>query len=630
MNKDKIWYHGTPDVRNLENEGGFTKKYIDISFVDDIKAWKEKQEILKSTRERGDDDVYFKTLDTVGELKKYTKIRKPIFLTDVYSVAKTYADPHRAFDYQEAVEKVLKVKVKEGKGVTIIAPNSRFRFIDIEKVKNGFINSGVNKNELEEIIEKLNYAEGVDSGIRTDSIAAIGEWLGFDYIDVVGVLDSYRGGNTKSTVRMVFNPSDITIIKDNVLKEFEEYINLHLRYLNESDEPSPTFEWDIAKEKIKKSQKHIKNTNEAKEYLKNFIQKIKNLPIKFKSRLIKIAIGFLFVFLGYNNTVEIVKEDIPELIEVVEEYLEEKVEEVQVFNAPTKSSIELKNFLKYEEGSIKHKGEPVLKAYKLGDGMITVGWGHAEKISKSKFKKGQIITKETAEELLNNDIKDAEKYLNNILNNWKEQGIQYDINQGMYDVMVSLIFNMGIGNFKKSEFIQLVKNGQYDLAKEKILTTNVTWPGHKPRREKESEMFDYNNNLNKKLIALNEFSITKTKNKIIDDFQNIIKGLKQQNSETKSAFKKISQYSKGEIELTSEDKKEIGNTIKNLLKTSGYISILALPGGSVFALLLKALKLNKYILPPAFINENKSKNKNDNKLLSENYKNRLKKLAGIK
>jgi lysozyme len=627
MNKEKVWYHGTPDVRNIENEGGFTQKYIDINFVEDIELWKEKQQVLKAARESGNEKEYFKILDTVDDLRKYTKIRKPIFLTDVYSVAKTYADPHRAFDYQESVEKVLKVKVREGKGVTINAPNSRFRFIDIKKVKSGFINAGVDENDLEEIIEKLNYAEGVESGIRTDNIAAIGEWLGFDFIDVVGVLDSYRGGTTKSIVRMVFNPSDITIIKDDILKEFEDYINLHLKYLNESDEPSPTFEWDIAKEKIKKSQKHIKNTNEAKEYLKNFIQKIKNLPIKFKSRLIKIAIGFLFIFLGYNNTMEVVNEDVPELKEVVEEYLKKEIEEVEIFNSPTKSSLELKNFLKYEEGSIKHKGEPVLTAYKLGDGMITAGWGHAEKISKSKFKKGQTITIEKAEELLNQDINDAEIYLNNILNNWKEQKIQYDINQGMYDAMVSLIFNMGIGNFKKSEFIKLVKNGQYDLAKEKILTTNVTWPGHKPRREKESEMFDINNNLNNKLIALNEFSITKTKNKIIDDFQNIIKGLKQQNSETRAAFKKIAQYSKGEIKLNSEDKKEIGNTLKNLLKTSGYLGMLALPGGSVFALLLKALKLNKYILPPAFTKENKPEN---NKIISESYKSRLKKLAGIK
>lgn len=411
------------------------------------------------------------------------------------------------------------------------------------------------------------------------------------------------------------------------LIEFEEYINLNLKYLNESDEPSPTFEWDIAKDKIEKSQKNIKNSNQAKEYLKNFIKKIKNLPIKVKSKLLKIAISFLFVFLGYNNILEIINKEAPELIEVVEEYKENKE---KIFNSPKKSSEQLKEFLKYEEGSAKEKGEPVLVGYNLGDGMITIGWGHAEKISNSKFKKGQKITKKEAEKLLEQDIKEAEIYLNKILNNWKDKGIQYDINQGMYDAMISLIFNMGIGNFRTSEFIQLVKQGKYNLAKEKILKTNVTWAGHKYRREKEYEMFKVKDDLNNETISLNESSIKKIKNKIIDDFQNVISGLKKQNSETKIAFKKMLKYSKGEIKLNSEDKKEIGNTLKNLLKTSGYIGILALPGGSVFAILLKVLRLNKYILPPAFINEDEEKITNNKKTLTENYKNRLKKLAGIK
>ena len=79
--------------------------------------------------------------------------------------------------------------------------------------------------------------------------------------------------------------------------------------------------------------------------------------------------------------------------------------------------------------------------------------------------------------------------MNRILDSWEEQGIKVEITQGMYDAMVSMIFNMGIGNFRTSEFIQLVKQGRYDEAKEKIKTTNVTYPGHKPRREKESNIF---------------------------------------------------------------------------------------------------------------------------------------------
>ena len=59
----------------------------------------------------------------------------------------------------------------------------------------------------------------------------------------------------------------------------------------------------------------------------------------------------------------------------------------------------------------------------------------------------------------------------------------------MYDAMVSMIFNMGIGNFRLSDFIQMVKRGEYKEAQDSIKKTNVTYPGHKPRREKESKMF---------------------------------------------------------------------------------------------------------------------------------------------
>jgi len=210
---EDVWYHGTPDVRDIEKEGGFTQKHINIDYVEDIDEWNRRQNLLKTARESGDENQYFKILDTIGELRKNAKIRKPIFLTNVYSVAKTYSDKP-AFDYQNAEEKVLKVKVNSGNGVIINAPGQRFRFIDIEPVRRGFINAGVDPDNLDAIIAKLNYATDSSKGIRTDDIAAIGDWFGFDYIDVIGVLDSYQGGSTRSTVRMVFDPADITIMKD--------------------------------------------------------------------------------------------------------------------------------------------------------------------------------------------------------------------------------------------------------------------------------------------------------------------------------------------------------------------------------------------------------------------------------
>lgn len=222
--ENNVWYHGTPDVRELQQDGGFTQRHIDIEYVEDIDKWNNTQEALRIARENNNDKEYSSLLGSIKGLRKKATIRKPIFVTDIYSVAKTYADPKRAFDYQNSVDKVLKVSTKGNKGITINAPGSRFRFIDIKNVKQGFMNAGVSEEEFDNIAAQLNFALGVEKGIKTNSIAAIADWLGFDYVDVVGVLDSYHGGSTKSTVRMIFDPNNIEMLKESDRENLRESI----------------------------------------------------------------------------------------------------------------------------------------------------------------------------------------------------------------------------------------------------------------------------------------------------------------------------------------------------------------------------------------------------------------------
>ena len=98
-----------------------------------------------------------------------------------------------------------------------------------------------------------------------------------------------------------------------------------------------------------------------------------------------------------------------------------------------------------------------------------------------------------AEELLKDDVIDAEDILNEILDDWESQGIKPKITQGMYDAMTSMIFNMGRKGFRTSDFIQLVKQGRIEDAKKEILNTSShlfdAYPGLKKRREKEAKMF---------------------------------------------------------------------------------------------------------------------------------------------
>ena len=48
--------------------------------------------------------------------------------------------------------------------------------------------------------------------MTAETLGIIAQFMGFDIVDVLGVLDSYHGGSIKSTVRMVFDPSRIKII----------------------------------------------------------------------------------------------------------------------------------------------------------------------------------------------------------------------------------------------------------------------------------------------------------------------------------------------------------------------------------------------------------------------------------
>lgn len=208
VKQNNVWYHGTYDLRQLKS--GFVNNEIEVSYIVDIDRYDMLQTELKKYTNK--EQKYFTILDDIGELHKQYKFNSPVFLTNIYKVAKTYANPHRAFDYQNSEPGVLTVSVKNGKTATINAHGDRFRFISVDKVKEGFIKSGVSEAEIDKLIRMFNFTIPKEKkGIMTDTIAAIGSYLKFDMIDAVGVLDSYHGGSIKSTVRMVLDANDIII-----------------------------------------------------------------------------------------------------------------------------------------------------------------------------------------------------------------------------------------------------------------------------------------------------------------------------------------------------------------------------------------------------------------------------------
>ena len=273
-----------------------------------------------------------------------------------------------------------------------------------------------------------------------------------------------------------------------------------LSLITEDGKTKPDMEWDFEpiKKEIDLSKLWVKTKEDAIKYIEKVKDKIENLPSDLKNRIVKYIAYSLLGLLSLKQIEKYLDPPLQSAVETEKEFIK-KVIPPRI----RKSSEGLIDHLKYEEGSIRHKGQPNLVAYDLGDGAYTIGYGHAifpdeqegfdflprySKIIPGRTK----ITKEDAETLLKDDMREAESIVNRILDQWEEKGIKPPITQGMYDAMVSMSFNMGRG-IRTSDFIQAVKRGDFDLARKLILTTSENlfdeFPGLKSRRKKESEMF---------------------------------------------------------------------------------------------------------------------------------------------
>lgn len=295
------------------------------------------------------------------------------------------------------------------------------------------------------------------------------------------------------------------------------------------------FEWDLIDGKfydkinniekdIAKSTYSVKTSDQAIEYLNKLLKKIVALPDSIKNRLVKSALASMLTFMtvqsifNFSNKVE--ASNIPDK-KLVTTVIDNKLSSIENRKTELKK---LENKIttprtysnKLVNAIIKHEGKS-LTSYDSKDGAYTIGYGHAvfkdisrgDNSSKYPFLKSYkeyeemksrgkdiVITDEQAEQLFKDDLNTASDALNRLLDEWKSKGINPKITQPMYDAMVSMIYNMGIGTFRKSEFIQLVKRGEFKKAAEAIKTTSShmfdTQKGLIGRRNTESEIFNGN------------------------------------------------------------------------------------------------------------------------------------------
>lgn len=223
------------------------------------------------------------------------------------------------------------------------------------------------------------------------------------------------------------------------------------------------------------------------DYFNNTLDRVKNLPYETKKQIITYT---LTAMLGYgshsviNNIVKSSNTD-KETKEIVSQVLNRK-KDVEHF----KNALSLR-LSKQGVDNIKNEEKPKLRAYNIGDGMITIGYGHAEPISNSKYREGDKIDINTANKLLMNDLTVAANGVRRMFRDWEKEGVNIKITQDMFDVLCSFAFNSGVSKLRQTQLVKELKKGNYQIAGKMLRQTNISdsFPGLEDRRERESNMF---------------------------------------------------------------------------------------------------------------------------------------------
>ena len=123
-------------------------------------------------------------------------------------------------------------------------------------------------------------------------------------------------------------------------------------------------------------------------------------------------------------------------------------------------------------------------AYTCPAGVVTVGYG-TTRINGNSVKLGTKITSDEAEQFLEEDLKLFEDSINKL--------VSTKLTQNQFDALVSFVYNVGIGNFKKSTLLKLLNKGDMTGASKEFLkwdkANGAPLPGLTRRRKAERELF---------------------------------------------------------------------------------------------------------------------------------------------
>ena len=126
-----------------------------------------------------------------------------------------------------------------------------------------------------------------------------------------------------------------------------------------------------------------------------------------------------------------------------------------------------------------------LEAYLDAVDVWTIGYGHTSRAGPPDVTPGMVITEEEAESILRNDLRKFEDDV--------EGAVRVDITQNMFDALVSITYNIGPTNMRRSTFMRRLNQEDYEGAADALLMWNKAGGrvlrGLQRRRAAERELF---------------------------------------------------------------------------------------------------------------------------------------------
>ena len=122
-----------------------------------------------------------------------------------------------------------------------------------------------------------------------------------------------------------------------------------------------------------------------------------------------------------------------------------------------------------------------LESYKCSANVLTIGYGHT-----SGVKETDTITQDEADKLLQEDVEQFEKYV--------DDNVTVELGQSQFDSLVAWTFNLGVGNLRESTMLKKLNNEDYKSVPSEMKRWNKaggkTLDGLIRRRKAESLLFE--------------------------------------------------------------------------------------------------------------------------------------------